>query len=262
MRKAALSMLCWGIGWMAIAATVADDRIEVLQLRQRPAEQVIPVIRPLLRADEAVTGSGFKLILRARPQTIAEVRKVLERIDAGLKNLLVLVTDEDMRSRSHGSAGVGIRYHSERGGGISVRAAQDQYSEDVNIVQRIRVVEGMPARLHTGTAIINTHSYGTSHYDVGSGVNVIPRVNGEMVNLEIEPYRGRLQMGTRQGGRLTRQQADVQQLSTVVSGRLGDWIFLGGVSQSANSGSRRIFSGSQQSSTENSGVWVKVLLAD
>ena len=53
---------------------VADYPIEVIELQSRTLEEVIPVIRPLLGVNDSVTGMGSKLVLKAPPERIREVR--------------------------------------------------------------------------------------------------------------------------------------------------------------------------------------------
>ena len=55
--------------------------MEVIQLRNQTAEELIPIIRPLLGDEGVVTGSGYKLIVRAPAHRIEEIRKLLDEID-------------------------------------------------------------------------------------------------------------------------------------------------------------------------------------
>jgi type II secretory pathway component GspD/PulD (secretin) len=70
----------------------------------------------------------------------------------------------------------------------------------------------------------------TQYHDVTSGFYVIPRVNGDMVTLEIAQHDDK---PGRQYGVI-----DTQRLDTVVQGRLGEWIDLGGLdmTQAAHQG--------------------------
>lgn len=255
-RTLILILGCWYSSNGAVASDM--DQIEVLQLQRRSADQVIPLVRPLLRRDEAVSGTGFQLILRARPQTIAEVRKLLRTVDAGVKNLMILVTHEDVRASVRQRAGASVQHRSGVGGAAGVYAGQSERDEIVNIAQRLRVVEGTPAYIHAGQTIYTPNAYGTFRHDVGTGMHVVPRVNGERVNLEIQPYRERLRIGRDDQP----PGAEVQRLGTVVSGELGEWIYLGGVEQASQNQSRGILSGSGSQAEKRTGTWVKVLLVD
>ena len=49
---------------MLLAAPVQADSINTIQLQNRPAEEVIPITKPMLGPNDSVTGQGFKLFLR------------------------------------------------------------------------------------------------------------------------------------------------------------------------------------------------------
>ena len=234
----------------ACASFAAEDRIEVIELRNRPAAQVMPLVQPLLQPGEALSGTGFKLILRASPATIAEVRNVLADIDGALRNLLISVRHGDARSTERSGAGATIRYHSDTGAVVRGQARQDRKEVRSDITQRVRVLEGNPAFIHAGQARVEPYLYGATGPDTGTGFYVTPRLNGERVNLEISPYRSSLRMrGTI---------ADVQRAGTVVSGRIGEWIYLGGAVDSTDAGRRGILYGADTARSRETGISVMV----
>ena len=89
------------------------------------------------------------------------------------------------------------------------------------------------------------------YYDVGSGFYVLPRLNGEQVTLlvatELSSLKPAAQATTK-----------VQGLETTVTGRLGEWIELGGIDQSINRGRRQNFSSSNVHGRELRTILIKV----
>jgi type II secretory pathway component GspD/PulD (secretin) len=72
-----------------------------------------------------------------------------------------------------------------------------------------------------GTQVVETVEY----RDTATGFQVLPRLNADQVFLDILPQR---EVSSAAGaGRV-----DLQRLSTTVSGRLGEWIDLGGAGRS------------------------------
>jgi hypothetical protein len=69
--------------------------------------------------------------------------------------------------------------------------------------------------------------HGKQLQDVTSGFYVVPRLNGDEVTLEIMQHDDR--PGQRRGA------INTQSAGTVVRGRLGEWVELGGVETSNNS---------------------------
>ena len=146
---------------------------------------------------------------------------------------------------------------------VTYRNLTTRGAEDRNASQFVTTVEGSPAWINTGQVVplanrqIAPTPYGATVVDsieyrnVGTGFYVTPRVAGDNVTLEISPYAENL---SRQGGGTI----DSRGLNTVVSGRLGQWIALGGAGQQATDGGRGIVHRTRGTASETYDVWVKV----
>ena len=88
-----------------------------------------------------------------------------------------------------------------------------------------------------------------AYRDGTTGFSVVPRLSGERVTLEINPQRDTLGAGGA---------VNVQRVTSTVSGRLGEWMELGGIGQDMNAQSSGILSSAQGSRQDNRRVWVKV----
>ena len=236
-----LALLLAALGGTAIAA--AGDRLEIIELRNRPAEEVIPLVRPLLQPQDALTGTGYQLIIRAAPERIREVRELVRQLDQAQKNLLVTVSAgraEDLRDREIGASG---RIENERGsvtlgdtdeeglhGTLRERSTRGQATR----ASSLRVLEGQSAFIRTGgdvpyvtTAAIITGnrvitSSGVEYRRVETGFYVTPRISGDRVYLHIRPVQQSLQSD---------QTIATQEAETTISGPLGEWITIGGVAE-------------------------------
>jgi hypothetical protein len=87
--------------------------------------------------------------------------------------------------------------------------------------------------------------------DIGQGFYAEPRLAGDRVTLEISQQAD-------SPGRYGYGSADTQRLSTTVSGRLGEWIELGGGGRRATTGERGGISLSTQDVSESRSVWLLV----
>ena len=92
---------------------------------------------------------------------------------------------------------------------------------------------------------------GTEYRDASTGFSVVPRIQGNLVTLDIDPQRETFD-DSRRGA------INVQRVVTTVSGRLGEWMDLGGVNESRSDGQSTLFGRSSTSSSERRGVQVKV----
>jgi hypothetical protein len=90
----------------------------------------------------------------------------------------------------------------------------------------------------------------TEYRDLANGFIVTPRVNGERVVLDIAQRAQSLRNST----------IDSQSLTTQASGRLGEWLALGGVAESSTSTQRGPGSRQYATSSDQRSLWIKVEL--
>lgn len=266
----------------------AQTTVEVVPLKYRKSEQVIPVLQPLLGRDSSVTGFQNQLVIRATPAELAQIKRVLADIDTAPKRLLITVRQDADFDRDRREAGLsgsigndnaritvpGSR--SQSGGNVVFRDGDDrlrgrvidsQRSGSSSTQQSIHVLEGYSAFIRVGESrpvrsrqvvrtvvngqIVDRVVEGTEYRNADTGFSVVPRVQGTMVTLDIDPQREVFE-GGRHGT------VNTQRVVTTVTGRLGEWMDLGGVSESRSDGQATLFGRSSSDSSERRGVQVKV----
>ncbi|MEW6691930.1 MAG: hypothetical protein AB1340_03770 [Pseudomonadota bacterium] len=253
-----LLILCLLLPTLAAAASV-----EVLPLHNRSAEEIIPLIQPLLGPEDAVSGEGSLLILRTSPATLTAIQRLLGELDRAPANLLISVrsSSEDLRE----GTSMGGRIHvGPDGTTIQGSAGSRALATGRGATQQIRVLEGMPALLRVGEETWQTEPVivpyaggyavvpSTTPRATGRWLRVVPRLQGQQVLLDIQPEEAH--PDPRHPRTL-----NVQRLSTQVMVPLGQWVPLGGL----DSQEQRNDSGwSTSTRSQSSQVWVKVELAD
>ncbi len=253
--------------FLLVPAYGQQDHIEVIDLRNRFAEDLIPLLQPVVGSEGAITGRNNQLIVRATPDKIAQIRQLLGQLDTAPKNLLISVrqagTDEGNRTRLGASGSVIVGDQGNTRGGVDVRAEQGNTRHNDNVIQQIQVLDGGEAYIQTGQEIPRTEGYITqyggvrqeyrSNYyqPVTTGFYVRPRLSGDQVTLEIAPQRQRESLGGR-------GVIETQNLSTMVSGRLGQWLEIGGVNQSSQSQSSGLLRYGQSQEQQNRRIQIKV----
>ena len=75
----------------ASALAFAQDSVEVIVLKYRTAEQLIPIVQPLVGRDGAVTGMQNKLIVRTTPSRMKDVKQVIAGLDTQPRKLMITV---------------------------------------------------------------------------------------------------------------------------------------------------------------------------
>ena len=276
-------LLCVGAG-VALAQTV----VEVIPLQYRSGEQVIPVIRPLLGPDSSVSGFQNQLVIRATPAELAQVRRVLAGIDTVPRRLLITVRQDagierDRReaeisgSLGNDNARVTIPGSGSRSGGNAVlregddrlraRVVDSQRSGSSSTTQSIQVLEGRSAFIRIGESrpvgsrqveriivngqVVDRVVESAEYRNADTGFSVLPRLQGNIVTLDIDPRNDSFDDARR--GTI-----NVQRVTTTVSGRLGEWIDLGGVIDSRSDERSALLGRSNTRTDERRGVQVKV----
>ena len=272
---------------LVTSTTYADqnDPLEIIDLKNRPADEIIPVIKPMLKQNDAITGTGFQIFLRTDAKTFEEVSRLLQVMDKAPRNLIIKVrnnVDAESRSTDFNTSGnyeigddievvVGDHPPHEEGTKVYINSTKNRSQN--NTEHMIRVIEGGQAFITAGEIrpyehrTIIRHRYGVSVYDsvdyqdVTSGFYVTPRLTGnDTVTLQVQPhYRTASDeySYTSDGYRGT---VDVQEASTTVDAKLGEWIQIGGIDTDAKSKDSGILSTSRNSEDLQSTIFLKVEL--
>jgi type II secretory pathway component GspD/PulD (secretin) len=249
----------------------AQERIELIELRNRPAAEVANIVRPLLSPEDALTVDGNTLILRAAPARITEVRRVVEQIDRAPRNLMISVRrataaeaerlELEARARATGGDST-LTIGDATSDGVTVSTEQRYSTRRESDVQRLRVLEGNRALIQVGESVPypqasitvgpwgSAVSGGIEYKDIGTGFLVLPRLNGETVTLEVEQIAEH-----RRGsdGAIAREASN-----TVVSGRVGDWIEISGTARTGDERSGRVLSTRRDRDGDEFSILVRV----
>ena len=232
---------------------VADPTIlEVIQLKHRTTDEIIPLIHPLLDRQGALSGMRGRLIIRTTPDNLQEIKRLLNEIDTAPRRLIITVKQDvdratarhllklsgnfskkEKRVKTHGrTSNRGLIIDDGYGDdNLKVQVFNRQELESDKNTQRLQVLDGGQAFIHIGKSlpiplrnIIHTPQ-GTrviesvQFRDVTTGFTVVPRVYGKRVTLEVSPQRNTPNL--KFPGSI-----NTQHIITSVSGRLGEWIDL------------------------------------
>jgi hypothetical protein len=257
---------------LAFAATLAlAQELETLPLRYRTAEQVLPVLRPLVEPGGVLTGMQSTLFIRASRRNIEQVKQALAALDTMPRRLVISVRQDAGVDASASGVGASGRIGSD-GSRVDARVYSSRSASDERVSQSVQTLEGSPAYISIGQSVpIQTQTITatitgpivtetTGYRDVATGFSVVPRLNGDQVILEISPQRESLARGNQTPGVPGQGPPgfDSQRIVTTASGRLGEWIDLGGAVQAATASERGILSSRDAARQDNRRVQVRV----
>lgn len=256
---------------LATAALAQNSALEVITLKFRTAEQVIPVLKPLLDKSGTLSGMQNQLIVRTTPANLADLKRVLATLDAEPRRLMITVRQDATIDRDRTQADISGRVST--GGDSALRGRIDNtrsLDADRN-TQSLQVLEGSSAFVRAGQSVpvpqrqvvrtivngqvVERISNAVEYRDVVSGFYVLPRLAGNRVTLEINPQRDTL---ARPEQNLPQGSINVQKASTTVSGQLGEWIEVGGAVQGVANQQTAILGSTREVSSDNRRILLKV----
>jgi hypothetical protein len=252
-RALALLALCS----MAPQLRAQELSLETIVVKNRPAEDLVAVVRPLIGVDGSVTAFGSRLIVKAQPRALREIKDLVARLDVAPRSLMITVRqsrDVDTSGRSAGGNVVVERREGQRGTTrtttrVTGAFGQGSTSERGQDVQQLRALEGHPSLIRLGKEVPTPVPGGTVYAEAESGFYVTASLAGDLVTLEITTMGDRVD----DAGRIERQQ-----LRSTVSGRLGEWIALGSLESSESASERGILSRSSARGLDLRSVSLKV----
>lgn len=242
-------------------------------LKHKMPAEVIPGVQAFLQPSETVAAGHNELILRLESKNIAEIKRLIEKLDQPAHRLLILVNHDGRFNRQ--TEGYNVNQQIQLGVGAK---ANNNYQGQVNIYsntsdkqgknnQSIQVLEGHTAYLSMGVNEpvtdfqVQRHgayshiSSSTRYREASKGFYITPRLSNETVILEIAPhYEEPLSKGI--------PSAHFTRASTVIRGRLNTWIQLAGLSDDTTHSTREILGRTIQTRHKKNTIWVKVVDLD
>src|SRR3970282_814031 len=228
------------------ATAFAQGSLEVIELRDTTAERVLPALRPLLEPGGVLTGQRSRLIVRTSPRNLEELRRALAALDAPARRLVISVRFDSTHAAADANVEAGARI-SNRGSRVDARIADSRSSATERVDQRLQVLEGGRAFIAEGTSRSLQMRDGVLIQDISTGFEVVPRVAGNEVTLEVAPQR---QSPGAAGSVRTLGSA------TTVRARLGEWVALADIDETSVREERGLASRSRRGGESSRRIWV------
>ncbi|BCA79709.1 hypothetical protein [Desulfuromonas sp. AOP6] len=236
-----------------------SEAFRVIQLQHRFAGDILPLITPLLREGENVTGNDSVLILHASPDRLSDLTDLVTTLDTPRKTLKISVRQE--RAGGDGATRTGLVLSGPEqiyAGGTRTLGNRQQATESF-----LRVLEGEAALLVIGREVPFTteiavvagkhraFSRTVEYKSVTTGFWVRPKILGQKIFLEVVPHMMAL-------GPQGEETLEFQELSTTVALSPGQWVDLGQQLQQADEVSSSIVRLHTHNSQGEGRIWIRV----
>jgi type II secretory pathway component GspD/PulD (secretin) len=263
-------LACMLLNPLAAGYLAAADQFKMITLQYRFAQDILPMIEPMVGPTGSVRAIDNHLFVSTSPDRLAQIEAIISQLDIARKNVRIMVSHAseaeaerrgiDVTGRGRvGNAEIMTTRDARDGINIDLQDRDSVYSSMGN--EFLTVLDGERAFIRVGQSVPYTQQwvYLTSRYiniqqtiefqDITTGFAVRPRYIGEQVELEITPRIARLN----QTGFI-----DFEELSTVVIVKPGEWFDLGGNMQNRDDVSREILSISRGGNRQKSNLKIRV----
>lgn len=258
-------LLFLGLVLITLAA-LADDRMEIFELKGRTPQEMIPLLQPFVGPDGSVSGMHNSLIVRTSPQRMEEIRRIIGEFDRAPRRLLIHVRETAPSETSRDEIGVStgnrrIRIGERDEAGVSLkRYTTRSHEESVRTLQTLEgeptlILSGVSLPVVTGSGYVagarpGSHQITYGYRDVDSGFYAIANLVGDRVRVEITSRREHPVPGA---GAIDRQES-----RNMVTGRIGEWLHIAGIRSSRRNDTMAIARQSGAQSESSSDLWLKV----
>ncbi len=272
----------WFFLVMVNSANSAERQAFILELKHQLPEQIIPTIKPLLHKDDAITSFRNQLILNTKTSTFNEIKKLVIQLDQPLHNLIIFVRNNSQVNRSLAPTGLSgkikhkditINTGSEHSNtqttsitrnGLVFSIGKNSKTYSTHNSQSIRTIEGRPAYIATGQLLPvttqNHHGQQTELVSALKGFYITTRLINDRVLLDISTTHD--SMSQKPYKSFNTQAINTKRLSTTISGKLGEWISLGGITLNNQTDNQNVIRHSQTKSSSLGDIALKVQVID
>jgi hypothetical protein len=261
---------------------VSAEEARIIQLKHRPAGEIIPLIQPLLGPEDALSGMDYRLIVRTSDRTLNEIERLLEQLDVAPRRLRITLEQRvanDRGTATHsveGEVSIGDKaritlpekYPDSHGlvvqnDNLRYRSDQRSTAGRNETTQTVIALDGQRSFIRLGQSVPHIKkilalghrpfmvTQGIEFQDVTTGFDVLPHVHGDRVRMEITPRLSTLRDPAT-------GLVDFQELATTVEARLGEWIDLGTILGHRNEIDRAILESAATESGERRIIRLKI----
>lgn len=228
------------IALVAWKATALAQELSTIELHHRLPEEMLPLIQPLLGPGDVAIPARDRLILKADPGKVEEIRSLVRQLDKSSHRLLITVTQgrdlsvEALNAQGRLRGRIDLNRPADSDLHIRGHIYQSEGRDAAGYTQQLQTLEGQSAHIEVGEQIpVPTQSYYGYGYSENieyrpatTGFEVTPRLSGGEVILELSPWSDRL-------SRDRFGVIDTQSAHTVIRTALGEWIEIGGLAETS-----------------------------
>ena len=265
------------IGLCILCFQAVADSIHYFDLKHRTANDVIPILKPLLNSGESISGNGYLLLINTTTARAKEIETLLDRIDQAVKTLRIYVTSDEHLARTDNEISISARASSgdssvvvgnppRKGDGITIKGRYQTLDNERLNTHFVNVQEGSPAfvsreqiRLIPVTTFIR-RGIGVSAID-----HTLPITNEDGFYVEARTPDNqhaniKLSSTINTDDNQSIYRNESQSIATQLRVPLGVWTEIGGVTESSQTNATGIINRTKSRQERNNKIFLKIEL--
>lgn len=257
---------------VSFSLMAGQNEFRMITLKHRFAEDILPIVQPMVGESGSANAMNNHLIIRATPDRMAAIEQVVAQFDIARRNIRIEISHENKlqmegsraaisnRGRiDNGEIVIGDRPPRRSGANVEIGKSSSQISQRGG--EFVTVMDGADAFIRVGQSVPYTQQWAvftqryahigqaTEFRDITTGFAVRPRYIGDEVEIEIAPRIARLNSS----GFI-----DFEELATTVRLRPGEWLDIGSTMSARDEVSRAILSSGSASASESTALMIRV----
>ena len=252
---------------------LAAAQFKIVTLQHRFAEDILPIVQPLVDSGGTISGMQNHLIIRTSAENMAEIEQIIHTLDVARQNFKITVSRQDYTNNSNSNTNITARKRignveittgddpKNSQGGAHIQLNDRQTKTQNNIDQFINVTDGERAYISVGQSVPFTQEWvtltrryisvqrSTEFIDISTGFSVRSRSIGKQIEVEITPRIAQLNRNA---------SIDFEELATTVRVNRGEWFDLGRTMQQKDEISRAILGWQKNSQSLNNQLFIRI----
>jgi hypothetical protein len=241
----------------------AAQALQLVELNWRAPSELQAALQPQLREDERLSSMDNKLIIDASPAREQQLAALARQLDVRPASLRLEVSQSGSNAQSQsgvqvqGDISIGRIIPGNAGNGVSLSARQDSHSQSGQSLQSLTLLDGRSGFIQTANSrplpwlLLTPQGHilrGSNSQEAVSGFYALPRLQGDRVVIELAVSQQAFAGSQLKGS----------QLSTVVAGRLGEWIEVGSIGRDDQGRSSLLIGTGRQLLSDRQSVRIRV----
>ena len=251
--KLALLILATSAFNSGIITSAFANQLEIINLNHRPAKELIPILEPLIDKNGSISGEKYVLFIRTSYKNFQQIKEALVTLDADFRQLRIDIMQESATTMKQ--YGFNVSKDNKK---TNSKVYSTQHSASNPKQQTIQVTEGQWATLQTGMSIPSisrsknpngTITESIQYKTILSKLKIHPIIKGDKINVKIKSFTGSKD-SVNSGG--------AQGINTSVTGKLGEWIALGGITSVNNNSTSGFVFSTNRTSDSSQQIFIKI----